>query len=113
MNQADADPPDIVDDRDARRWQARIDGEVVGYAEYRLSAGRITFTHTVVPPEYEGRGIASRLARRALDDALERGLRITPRCPFIRAYVRRHGEYLPQVDFPPEHAPPSAESSAE
>jgi predicted GNAT family acetyltransferase len=97
---AESDQLDIVDDREARRWQAFLDDRVVGYAEYRLSQGRVIFTHTVVEPEHEGRGIAGRLARAALDDAIGRGLRITPYCPYIRAYLRRHPEYDAQVDLP-------------
>ncbi len=95
---------EVFDNRAARRWQARLDGRVVGYAEYRPSPGRITFTHTVVEPEYEGHGVAGRLAQAALDDAVSRGLRIVPRCPYIRAWLRRHPEYDTQVDLPPERA---------
>jgi predicted GNAT family acetyltransferase len=91
---------DASDNPDARRWEVREGDRVIAYAEYRLAPGRVTFTHTVVEPDHEGRGIASRLARIVLDDAVRRGLRITPRCPFIRSYVERHGEYAPHVDMP-------------
>ena len=73
---------------------------MVAYAEYRTAPGRVTFTHTVVEPEHEGKGIGSRLARWVLDDAVARGLRISPRCPFIRSYIERHREDLPSVDMP-------------
>ena len=91
---------EIVNDASARRWEARLDGRVVGYAEYRLSPGRVTFTHTVVQPEFEGHGIAGHLARAALDDAVANGLRIVPRCPYFRAYLGRHHEYDAHIDLP-------------
>lgn len=91
---------DWADHPERRRWEVRDGDEVVAYAEYRLSVGRITFTHTVVDPEHEGRGIGSRLARMVLDDAVARGLRIIPRCPFIRAYLGRHTEYADWVGMP-------------
>ena len=91
---------DVTDNADARRWEVREGDEVIAYAEYRLAPERVTFTHTVVEPEHEGRGIGTRLAKTVLDDALERGLRITPRCPFIRSYIERHREYMPSVDMP-------------
>lgn len=91
---------DIVNNEVARRWEARLDGELAGYVEYRPARGRITFTHTVVEPRFEGRGIASRLARAALDAAVALELRIIPRCPFISAYLERHPEYAASVDWP-------------
>jgi len=97
--------PEIVNNEDARRWEASLDGQVVGYSEYRLATKRVIFTHTVVEPEYEGRGIGTQLARAALDDALARDLRITPYCPFVRSYLKRHGEYSAMVDLPGSGAP--------
>jgi len=46
-----------------------------------------------VPPALEGRGIAGKLARAALDYARERKLSVIPRCPFVAAYIRKHPEY--------------------
>jgi predicted GNAT family acetyltransferase len=83
-----------------RRWEARLDGDLAGYAEYGASPTRIVFTHTVVEPEFEGRGIGSALAKTALDAALAAGQRIVPYCPFISAYLRRHHEYDESVDWP-------------
>jgi uncharacterized protein len=85
---------------EARRYELTVDGVVAGYAEFRTTPGRIIFTHTVVLPEYEGQGLGSRLARFVLDDAVARGERIVPRCPFIAAYLRQHGGYEASVDWP-------------
>ena len=62
-------------------------------AVYREQGGRAIFTHAEVPPQEEGKGIASRLVRAALDDTRSRGLKIVPACSFVVAYVRRHPEY--------------------
>jgi uncharacterized protein len=94
---------EIVDNPDARRWEVRDDGRMIAFAEYRNSPGRVTFTHTVVEPAYEGQGIGSRLARAVLDDAVAREVRITPVCPFVRSYIERHPVYAPSVDMPPAH----------
>jgi predicted GNAT family acetyltransferase len=91
---------EVVNNAAAGRWEARAGDDVLGYAEYHESPGQVVFTHTVVEPEHEGKGIGSRLARTALDDAVERKLRITPVCPFIRSYLRRHEEYGDTVDMP-------------
>jgi predicted GNAT family acetyltransferase len=91
---------DILNNEAARQWEARIEGELAGYAEYRTSRGRATFTHTVVEPRFEGQGIGTALAKAAVDDAIARGLRITPYCPFIRAWLKRHPEHDARVDWP-------------
>jgi uncharacterized protein len=90
----------VADNPAANRYEVSVDGKVVGFSAYVLRPDRVIFTHTEVDPALEGRGIGSRLARGALDDARTRGLRVTPRCPFIAAYVRRHPEYEDLVRLP-------------
>ena len=72
---------------------------------YDRDGDRIVFTHTLVPASLEGRGIASVLARTALDDARSRHLRVVPLCPFVRDYIERHPEYQELVTA---HASPEA-----
>ena len=91
---------EFTNNEDAHRWEARLDGELAGYAEYRRRNGKVIFTHTVVDERFEGRGIGSGLAKHALDAALATDQRIVPYCPFISAYLRRHHEYDAQVDWP-------------
>lgn len=91
---------EFANDETARRWEARLDGELAGYAEYRPGRSKVVFTHTVVDERFEGRGIGSGLAKHALDAAVTAQLRIVPYCPFISAYLRRHHEYDDWVDWP-------------
>ena len=90
----------IADDPETNRFRAWLGDELAGYSEYETEPGRIVFTHTVVRPKFEGRGIGSRLAKFAVDDVRDRGLRIKPVCPFVRAYLKRHPEYDSIVDYP-------------
>lgn len=85
---------------DEHRYEMHVDGEYAGFAEFRTRPGTIVFTHTVVLPGHEGQGLGSMLARHVLDDAVARGERIVPRCPFIAAYLRRHDGYEDSVDWP-------------
>jgi predicted GNAT family acetyltransferase len=89
----DAEDFRIADNPDEQRYEARIGDRVVAFSEYRMTDGRIVFLHTETDPEHEGRGIGSRLVREALDDVRTRGLRITARCPFVAAWLRRHPSY--------------------
>lgn len=74
------------------QFEANVRG-FLAVAEYRRVKDRIIFTHTEVPRELEGNGIASILAKTALDFAKEEGLTVLPICPFIAGYIRRHPEY--------------------
>ncbi len=62
-------------------------------AEYRLSLGVITFTHTGVDPAVRERGIASRLVRGALEAARAQELKVVPKCSFVASYIARHPEF--------------------
>ena len=82
------------------RYEARIDGAIVGASQYELTSVTIEFLQTVVAQEYEGQGIGSAIARYALDDARARGLKVRPLCPYIRAWLQRHGEYADLIRTP-------------
>ena len=60
---------------------------------YRTTSNQIVFLHTEVPPEMEGRGIGSALARAGLDYARQQGMEVIPLCPFVRSYIERKPEY--------------------
>jgi predicted GNAT family acetyltransferase len=87
----------VVDVPDRSRFEIRVDGEVAGFTEYRLRPGLIAFVHTLTDPRFEGRGLASRLVRTALSEARSQGQSVLPFCPFVRAYIAGHTEYLDLV----------------
>ena len=82
----------IRDNPEERRYEAHLGDELAGFVEYGRVSGRLVALHTEVLPEYGGRGIASALVRRVLDDARAAGERVTPRCPFFAAHFERHPE---------------------
>lgn len=61
--------------------------------QYMRHGTAIDFIHTLVPPELEGKGIGSQLARAGLDYAKNNSLHIIATCSFISAYLARHPEY--------------------
>jgi predicted GNAT family acetyltransferase len=62
-------------------------------ANYRLADGMMTFTHTEVAPEVEGRDIGSRQVHGALEDARKLGYKMVPRCPFVGYYLTAQPEF--------------------
>lgn len=95
---SDAAAVEVADVEAEQRYEARLDGQLAGFAEYRRRDGRTVFTHTEVDDEFEGRGIGGALARGALDDVRARGELAVPVCPFIAAWIERHPDYQDLVD---------------
>jgi predicted GNAT family acetyltransferase len=83
----------VVDNPSEHRYEAQLDGRVVGFSQYELAGDRIVFLHTEVDPSVKGLGIGSRLAAGELDDVRARGLNVVAKCPFIAAWLRRHRDY--------------------
>jgi uncharacterized protein len=81
---------EVTDAAEKRRYEARIDGELAGIAEYRASDRIVTFIHTEVMPEFEGKGVASALVRAALDDVRAHGRKVRAVCPFVKGYIEKH-----------------------
>lgn len=92
---------EVAHNPEASRYEIRVDGVLAGFADYRLRpGGRIVITHTEIGEEFGGRGLGSTLVREALDSARAAGLTVTPLCPFVAEYIRRHPEYQDLVDRP-------------
>ncbi len=87
----------VVDAPDRSRFEIRVDGDVAGFTEYRRRPQLIAFVHTLIDPRFEGQGRASQLVRTALTEARSDGLSVLPFCPFVRAYIAGHSEYLELV----------------
>lgn len=83
---------------DANRFEVFSDGELAGRAEYVDRSGRWVFTHTEIDDAHEGKGLASALAKGALDEVRRRHARVVPLCPFLRGWIERHDEYADLVD---------------
>ena len=73
------------------RFEVLVDG-LRCECDYTLQGDLMLVTHTGVPPQLEGRGIAAQLVRAALDHARGAGWRVRPLCSYVAAYMRRHPE---------------------
>ncbi len=82
----------LRDDKAHSRFELDVDG-VTAFMNYRLAGNVITLDHTETPVEARGRGIASQLVEAVLKTVRARGLKIMPRCPFVRAFLAEHPEY--------------------
>ena len=83
----------LAKNEDAARYELRVDGVLVGLADYAEQGDVVVIPHTETAPAYGGRGLASRLVRYALDDVRATGRRVDPACPFVAVFIQRNPEY--------------------
>ena len=84
---------EVEDNTERSRYEAFVDGRRAGYSNYRRRPDLIALDHTQIEERFEGKGVGSALARRALADAREAGLAVLPFCQFMNDYIRRHPQY--------------------
>lgn len=87
-----SDFPMVSHNHAAHRHEVRVDGHL-SVCEYEDVAGSRVFTHTLVPPELRGRGIAEQLVRAALAQARAEGRKVVPACSFVARFIERHREF--------------------
>ena len=74
----------------ASRYDIHVGDELVGFAAYERSGSTVTFTHTVIEPRWEGRGLGTALADHAIRATREAGDTVDAQCSFIRRFVEQH-----------------------
>lgn len=88
------DPKDLtIQNNEAEhRFETHV-GEQTAVLEYTRATNLIVYNHTEVPEALKGQGIASQLAKTALEYARDNHLKVMPLCPYVAAYIRHHPEY--------------------
>jgi predicted GNAT family acetyltransferase len=82
----------------ARSYDAIIDGQTAGLIVYERTADRLVLTHTIVEPEFPGRGVGTELVRGTLDALLREGSTVTNFCGFVADFIDAHPEYRAVLD---------------
>ena len=86
-----ASVPEVVHRPERSRFEAEVEG-LLSVADYRLSDQVMHMTHTEVPAQQQGRGIAAALVSAALAHARSHGLKVNPLCSYVNRYMQRHPE---------------------
>ena len=86
--------PEITRNAASQRFESKVDG-LLCRCDYRMHGNTMMLVHTEVPPQLEGRGIASLLVRAAFDHARQNGMDVLPVCSYVRTWVERHPEVSP------------------
>lgn len=86
------DQVEVKHDEAARRFEAEIHG-MRAVLVYKIVPGIMLIQHTEVPRELEGRGLAARLTRVALEYARSKSFQVVPACSYTSSYMAKHPEY--------------------
>jgi predicted GNAT family acetyltransferase len=80
------------------RFEVAVDGEWAGSSEYQIAGEKLlAFTHTRIEPQFGGHGLASSLISTALDELRAEDVSVLPFCPFVKAFIEKHPDYLDLV----------------
>jgi predicted GNAT family acetyltransferase len=83
----------VQDNPDRHRFELRLDGEMAGFADYRMRDGAVVIAHSEVDHAHRGKGLGGVLAKQTLEALRERAEKVVPACPFFARYVADHPEY--------------------
>ncbi|MDD2613105.1 MAG: GNAT family N-acetyltransferase [Bacteroidales bacterium] len=83
----------VTHNTDACRFEILMDDGQIAYLDYDETEVGLVFAHTYVPKAFEGRGVAASLVKFGLEYAQKMNIPITPSCPYVVAYIKRHPEY--------------------
>jgi hypothetical protein len=87
-----ADPPPVRHHAAAHRFEITLAG-AFAHLDYEVTDGTIEMTHTFVPPELRGRGLAELLVRAALAWVRVEKKRVVPSCSYVATFLERHAEF--------------------
>jgi predicted GNAT family acetyltransferase len=75
-----------------------VEGKTVGFAAFADRGNERVFYHTVIEPEFGGRGLATILVEQALDATRADGKRIVPVCSMVANVIEKHPEFADLTD---------------
>jgi hypothetical protein len=75
------------------RYEIHVDGTLAGFADFEMEGAAMVLPHTVIEPEFGGRGLATTLIREVLDDARAKGVKVVPACSFVAAFIAKNDDY--------------------
>ncbi|MDG1265813.1 MAG: GNAT family N-acetyltransferase [Ilumatobacter sp.] len=78
----------VTDDAESLRFTLRLNGEIVGHADYSLDDSVVTIPHVETLQPYRGRGFAAVLMNGVIESLRNNGHTIRPTCSYAAEYLR-------------------------
>jgi uncharacterized protein len=92
--------PEVREDAAHHRFEIWVGDKRAGMTVYRGGGELYEFLHTEIDGAFGGRGLGSILIRQTLETVRARGAHVLPFCPFVKAFIAEHPEYVDLVPVP-------------
>jgi predicted GNAT family acetyltransferase len=83
----------VTNNADQNRYEIRVQGRLVGVADYRVAGDVVVIPHTEITPALRGNGLAAQLVRWALDDVRGSRRSVDPQCWYVAQFIDDNPEY--------------------
>lgn len=80
-----------------KQFEITVDGHK-GSIVYKETPHQYYLVHTEVEPALEGRGAATALIEKTLDYIEKEEKKLTPLCPLVFTYIKRHPDWKRLID---------------
>ena len=80
------------DNPGASRYEQRIDGELIGTADYAVQGDTVALTRIFTRPTHRGQGLAFAMTEYAVDRIVADGRRVVPVCWVAEKWFAAHPE---------------------
>ena len=87
----------MTDNPARSRYELRIDGELIGIADYTVEGDVVVIPHTEIERDRRGHGWGAVLVKGVLDDLRSRGRTVVPRCWFVAEVIEENSSYADLV----------------
>jgi predicted GNAT family acetyltransferase len=87
----------VTNNEKQQQFEINMDGELA-VLQYRFYKDDVALMHTEVPEKLSGKGLASALAKSALEWTKNNNKKVMVYCPFVASYLKKHPEYDFLVD---------------
>ncbi len=98
----------IVNDQSNSKWDAYYGDDLAGVIVYEMNGPRLSLTHAAVRPEFQGRGVGTRMIADVLNEIRSQGRTATILCGVVRDFIDKFPEYSDVVDAHDPGLPSSA-----
>ena len=89
---------DVIENAAEHRFELALEGDDIAAAYYQIDEnGNVVLTHTEVPYEYSGQGLATKLATGVFDQLRASGRKAVLKCSFMVRFFATHPQYADVV----------------
>ncbi len=89
--------PEVRENAAQHRFELWLGEDRAGLTVYEGEGHTLAFVHTEIEERFGGHGWGSVLISQALTTVRARGSAVLPYCPFVKAFIAKHPDYLDLV----------------